>query len=98
MDGGDDAEGAATDAYAQALVTTLGQETRDRILAQLYLVRRALLCCSLALCFGAGRGPLRFEPDVTVICRISVPVHCVQLIVLVKMRGLYAVPHTHTLS
>lgn len=39
LDGGSDEEGAATESYAVALVETLGMETRNGVLAQLYLVR-----------------------------------------------------------
>jgi HEAT repeat protein len=39
LDGGDDEEGAATEAYALALVDTLGEKTRNDVLAHLYLVR-----------------------------------------------------------
>ena len=41
LDGGSDDEGAATESYASALVDTLGLETRNRVLARIYLVR----CC-----------------------------------------------------
>ena len=39
LDGGSDEEGAATESYAVALVETLGMETRNGVLAQIYLVR-----------------------------------------------------------
>jgi hypothetical protein len=42
LDGGDDAEGAATEHYAAALVETLGEETLNDVLARLYLVRCAV--------------------------------------------------------
>lgn len=39
LDGGDDDEGAATEHYSAALLDTLGEETRNDVLARLYLVR-----------------------------------------------------------
>eukprot|EP00892_Ulva_mutabilis_P008725 jgi/Ulvmu1/6224/UM028_0082.1 len=39
LDGGSDEEGAATESYAVALMETLGMDTRNGVLAQLYLVR-----------------------------------------------------------
>jgi hypothetical protein len=63
LDGGSDEEGAATESYANALVATLGVDTRNRVLARLYLVRcvcvhtqhvlAALSCAQSAL----RRGP-----------------------------------------
>ena len=53
LDGGDDAEGAATETYAAALLDTLGEETRNDVLARVYLVRCALTCC-VASCLSTG--------------------------------------------
>lgn len=57
LDGGSDEEGAATESYAVALVECLGIETRNGVLAQLYLVRCACRlhvdsasCPDLVLC------------------------------------------------
>lgn len=54
LDGGDDDEGAATESYAVALLETLGEESRNDVLARLYLVRCArLACCTPAGAFAA---------------------------------------------
>jgi HEAT repeat protein len=50
LDGGSDDEGAATEGYSAALLETLGEETRNDVLARLYLVR------------FASRWPLLYPP------------------------------------
>jgi HEAT repeat protein len=53
LDGGDDEEGAATEAYAHALLDTLGEATRNDVLAYLYLAR----------CTPSGSSSLSIQCD-----------------------------------
>lgn len=39
IDGGSDDEGASTEAHGRAIITVLGQEKRNEVLAAVYMIR-----------------------------------------------------------